>query len=44
MGRKGETTNLAEKKSEIVRQLTETLSAWTATLPKSYDKTDEKED
>lgn len=40
----GETTNLADKKPEIVRQLTQSLSTWTASLPKSYDKTDEKED
>lgn len=40
----GETTNLADKKPEIVRHLTETLSTWTASLPKSYDKTDEKDD
>lgn len=40
----GETTNLAAKKPGIVRQLTETLTTWTASLPTSHDKTDEKED
>ncbi len=39
-----ETTNLADKKPEIVRQLSETLSAWTSSLPKSYEKSDEKDD
>ncbi len=40
----GETTNLADKKPEVVRQLSDKLAAWTATLPKSYDKTDDKDD
>ena len=40
----GETTNLADQKPDVVRQLNEKLTAWTATLPKSYDKTDEKDD
>jgi N-acetylgalactosamine-6-sulfatase len=40
----GESTNLAGKKPEIVRQLSETLNTWTASLPKRYDKTDETAD
>lgn len=40
----GETINLADQRPEVVRQLGETLAAWTASLPKSYDKSDEKED
>ena len=40
----GETTNLADKNPDVVKRLSETLAAWTATLPKSYGKTDEQED
>lgn len=40
----GEATNLADQKPEVVSELTRTLATWTATLPKSYDKTDEKGD
>jgi N-acetylgalactosamine-6-sulfatase len=40
----GEATNLADQKPEVVSELTKTLATWTATLPKSYDKTDEKGD
>lgn len=40
----GETTNLAQEKPDVVAKLTDQLATWVATLPKSYDKTDEKDD
>ena len=39
----GEKTNLAEKQPDVLKRLTEQLTAWTATLPKTYEKGDDKD-
>ena len=40
----GEKTNLADKQPEVLKRLTEQLSAWAATLPKTYDHGNDKGD
>ncbi|MFT3920910.1 MAG: sulfatase-like hydrolase/transferase [Myxococcales bacterium] len=40
----GETRNLAAEKPDIVKALSDKLTAWTATLPKEYVKGETKED
>jgi arylsulfatase A-like enzyme len=40
----GETTNLATKKPDIAKRLTERLQAWNATLPKEYLHVNDKEE
>jgi arylsulfatase A-like enzyme len=39
-----EQMNLAEKHPEVLKRLTEQLQTWTATLPRTYEKGDAKED
>ncbi len=39
----GEKTNLAEKQPDVLKRLTEQLTAWNATLPKTYEHGDDKE-
>ncbi len=39
-----ETKNLAAQRPEVVKQLTAKLEGWVATLPKEYNKTDDKQD
>jgi len=40
----GEATNLAEKQPQVLKKLTHQLAAWTATLPQTYEKGEDKED
>jgi N-acetylgalactosamine-6-sulfatase len=39
----GEKTNLAARQPDIVKRLSAQIEAWQATLPKEYDKTDDKD-
>ena len=39
----GEKKNLAEKQPDVLKRLTEQLTAWTAALPKTYEHGDDKE-
>ncbi|WP_395742268.1 sulfatase [Prosthecobacter sp.] len=40
----GEQNNLAEKRPEVLKRLTEQLAEWAATLPKTYEHGDDKGD